>query len=101
MPRKHRTPKPRRTQVVSTVAIELFKLWQAAEDETKRTALEDQLHTALGLLPWQGPPVIHPDEPCLHPYSTAAAEWWPHGQAMYLLLSQAAARRWRRLSTAC
>ena len=70
--------------------MELFRQWQAAED---RTALEDQLHTALALLPWQEPPVIHPDEPCRHPHDTAAAEWHPHGQAIYLLLSQATAAR--------
>ena len=87
MPTRRTVISRARRQQISHAAVELFKLWQAAED---RTALEDQLHTALGLMPWQGPPVIHPDEPCLHPPTTAAGEWWPHGQAMYLLLTQAA-----------
>jgi hypothetical protein len=83
MPTRRTVISRARRQQISHAAVELFKQWQANGSH------EDELHTALGLLPWQGPPVIHPDEPCLHPPSTAAGEWWPHGQALYRLLAQA------------
>jgi hypothetical protein len=92
MPTRRTVISRARRQQISQATVELFKQWQA-EDETKRTALEDQLHTALGLMPWQGPAVIHPDEICLHPPTTAAGEWHQHGIALYRSLSQAAAAR--------
>jgi hypothetical protein len=84
-----RTPikRPQRRRITPAV-VELFKLWQAAEDRGERLALERELEFALGLRPWEF--IAAPDEPCCHPHGTAAAEWHPHAQSLFRILAHAA-----------
>jgi hypothetical protein len=63
----------------------------ATNDATEYDVLLDQLHDELDLRPWQGPAIVHPEEECPYPRDTAAYEWWPHAQALWLQLSKAAA----------
>jgi hypothetical protein len=78
-------------QRITPAAVATFNAMLATNDATLYDELLSQLHDQLDLLPWQGPAVVDPGEECPYPKDTAAYEWWPTAQALYRLLSQAAA----------
>ena len=80
-------------QRITPAAVATFNAMLATNDATLYDELLSQLHDQLDLLPWQGPAVVDPGEECPYPKDTAAYEWWPTAQALYRLLSQAAAAR--------
>lgn len=82
-----------RGQRITPAAVATFNAMLVTNDATLYDELLSQLHDQLDLLPWQGPAVVDPGEECPYPKDTAAYEWWPTAQALYRLLSQAAAAR--------
>jgi hypothetical protein len=93
MPTRRTIRQRAQRQRITSTAVATFRALLETIDATTYDLLQSQLHDELDLRPWQWPAIVHPEEECPYSRDTATYEWWPLAQALYRLLTQAAAAR--------